>query len=160
MLTSISWCRRHSPEQTGKCQRKVRPKCPGRAKSPALSWQPLLEPCSWEPRVLQGPEAQGSSRAAPRPGEPAQDQLVAVHRAGAEPQPGTTAELLSIFIAFYSLSSPFLNTSKQSSTSDGISLEMETFVLLIAPSLHTQPCPPHCLSSPVCNCKRVRNKWT
>lgn len=41
------------------------------------------------------------------------------------------AQLLSIFIAFYNMFSSCLNKSSQSGTSDCISLEMQTFVLLV-----------------------------
>lgn len=91
---------------------------------------------SWEPTLLQ--------ELVLRQGNLPRISSVAVYRAWTEPQYGRAAELLSIFIAFYSLPSCFLNKSNQSMTSGCISLEMETSVLLIPPWLHTPA-----LSSPL-----------
>lgn len=58
--------------------------------------------------------------------------FVAVYRVWKEPEHGRrAAQLLSIFIAFYSVFSCFLNKSSQPRTSDYTSLEMQTFVLLV-----------------------------
>lgn len=124
MLTCISWWS-HCPEQ-GSVQRKVRYQCPGRVRSPALSWQPCWSPapCSWGHRAARGlPQAgRGTCTASTQRLYTEQEQSL--------------AEQQSCFLFVLLFAACFLNKSNQSRTSKCISLEMETSVLLIPPGLH------------------------
>lgn len=155
-------------------QRKVGYKRHGRAKSLAPSWQPLLEPWPWEPvlldRVMLPAWSRRRAGCLPPPGQagrPGRDQLCgcmqSMKRARAWQKSSTAA-----FYFYCFLQHVFLFPKQKRSVQDQwlyLSGKADFCTARDArkgaafPHVH-QPCLPHCLSGPVFNCKRVKNKWT